>query len=104
LSYYLSPIMGYVRIIIHLRDGDTRSGVRHFEEPIRLDEIRAQAFQLSVEALGRGAIEEVMVQDVPANDPAVVAMIVRDQVRKVGVSPSDGTHPYLKQEQRRPPR
>ena len=97
--------MGYARIIIHLKSGGIRSGIRHFQEPMNLQHIRAQAMQLASESLGRGNIEEVTVEEVPATDPRVVAMIVKDKLRKdIGVSPSDGKHPYLKQQLRRPPR
>ena len=62
--------MGYVRIIIHLVDGDQRSGVRRFPEPMNLDDIRTHAWQLAGEVLGRGSIEDVIVMEVAADDPA----------------------------------
>lgn len=97
--------MGYARIIIHLKGGGTRSGIRHFPEPMNLQDIRAHALQLSAEALGRHAIEQVTVEEVPATDPAVVALILSHKLRRSdNVSRSDGTHPYLKQQLRRPPR
>jgi hypothetical protein len=101
---YLYRHMGYVRIIIQLVDGSQRSGVRKFPEPMNLEDIRAHAWQLGEEVLGRGAIEYVIVVEVPANDPTVVAMILRDEYRNKPVPRSDGEHPYLKQQRRKPPR
>lgn len=68
--------MPYARITILLRDGTRRSGVRKFPEPMNLADIRAHAWQLSAEVLGRGAIENVTVSELPADDPAVVALIL----------------------------
>lgn len=96
--------MGYVRITIDLLGGGKRSGVRAFPEPMNLGEIRMHAWQLAAEVLGRGAIEEVTVKEVPANDPAVVSLILGQKGRNKPVPRSDGQHPYLKQQQRRPPR
>jgi hypothetical protein len=93
--------MGYVRITIQLRNGHKRSGVRAFTEPMNLEDIRKHAFHLSAEALGRGAIDDVEVHEVPATDPAVVAMISKGTRGKSNFT-SDGTHPYVKQQQRRP--
>jgi hypothetical protein len=88
--------MGYVRIIIHLAAGGTRSGVRSFSEPVNLEDIRIHALYLASQTLGRAAIADVTVQEVPATDPAVVALILRDQANKKPFPSSDGTHPYLK--------
>jgi hypothetical protein len=96
--------MGYVRITIHLVDGSHRSGVRKFPEPMNLEDIRIHARQLAGEVLGRGTIADVIVMEVPADDPAVVAMILRDEYRNKPVPRSDGEHPYLKQQRRKPPR
>ncbi len=96
--------MGYVRITIKLVDGSQRSGVRKFPEPMNLEDIRTHAWQLAGEVLGRGAIEDVIVVEVPANDPAVVAIILRDEYRNKPVPRGDGEHPYLKQQRRKPPR
>lgn len=96
--------MGYVRITIYLRNGGRRSGVRAFSEPMNLEEIRQHAWALSSEALGRGAIEEVDVREVSADDPAVVAMILRDRQTNKSVPRSDGEHAYAKELGRRPPR
>ena len=102
---YLRSTMGYARIIIYLKGGKTRSGIRHFPEPMNLTDIRAHALQLSAEALGRANIEQVTVEEVPATDPAVVALILKNKLRRTRTVPdSDGTHPYLKQQLRRPPR
>lgn len=94
--------MGYVRITILLRDGGKRSGVRRFEEPLVLNDIRAQAFQLAAEVLGRDVIDEVIVQELPATDPAVVALILDELKRSKPVPRSDGVHPYIKDQQRKP--
>jgi hypothetical protein len=96
--------MGYVRIIIHLVDGSQRSGIRKFPEPMNLEDIRTHAWQLAGEVLGRGAIEDVTAREVPADDPAVVAMILSRESRNKLVPRSDGEHPYLKQQRRKPPR
>jgi hypothetical protein len=96
--------MGYVRIIILLVNGSQRSGVRKFSEPMIMTHIRNHAWQLAAEVLGRGMIEEVIVMEVPADDPAVVAMILSQEYRNKLVIRSDGEHPYLKQQRRKPPR
>jgi hypothetical protein len=96
--------MGYVRIAIHLVDGSQRSGVRKFPEPMNLEDIRAHAWQLAGEVLGRRMIEDIVAMEVPADDPAVVAMILRGEYRNKPVPRSDGEHPYLKQQRRKPPR
>ncbi|MBS1606735.1 MAG: hypothetical protein JST42_29030 [Bacteroidetes bacterium] len=96
--------MGYVRITILLRDGSRRSGVRRCEEPMVLEDIRAHAFHLAAEVLGRTAIDEVTVEEVPATDAAVVALILDELKRSKPIPRSDGVHPYLKEQQRRPPR
>jgi len=96
--------MGYVRITIHLANGGHRSGVRKFSEPMILEDIRKHAWQLAAEVLGRGAIEDVTVTEVSADDPAVVAMIINQEYRNKSVPRSDGEHPYLKQQRRKPPR
>jgi hypothetical protein len=54
--------------------------------------------------LGRGAIEDVSVVEVPADDPGVVAMILNQRRRNEPVPRSDGEHPYLKHQRRKPPR
>lgn len=94
--------MPYVRIIIHLRGGNTRSGVRRFPDPIILEDIRMHSLHLAAEALGRSEIEYVTVKELPADDPAVVALICGENRSKAQVPASDGTHPYVKQQQRRP--
>ena len=94
--------MGYVRISIHLRNGEKRSGVRAFSEPMNLEDIRQHAWTLSSEVLGRGAIEDVVVKEVPPTDSAVVALILREQQKKKPVPRRDGEHPYVRQMQRRP--
>lgn len=97
--------MGYARITIHLKGGRTRSGIRHFPEPMNLEDIRAHSMQLAAESLGRASIEQVIVEEVPATDPAVVALIITDKLRRSkDVFNSDGKHPYLRQQLRRPPR
>jgi hypothetical protein len=96
--------MGYARITIFLRNGGKRSGVRAFSEPMNLEDIRQHAWRLSSKVLGRGAIEDVVVKEVPADDPAVVALILKEQQRKMPIPRSDGEHPYPRQMQRRPPR
>jgi len=94
--------MGYVRIMILLRDGGKRSGVRRFDEPMVLEDIRAQAFQLAAEVLGQIAIDEVIVHELPPTDPAVVSLILDELKRSKPVPRSDGVHPYLKDQQRKP--
>jgi hypothetical protein len=96
--------MGYARIIIHLVDGTRRSGVRRFPEPMDLDAIRNQARQLASEVLGTRAIEDVVVSELPANDPAVVALILSEARRNEVVPRSDGEHPYVREQRRKPPR
>jgi hypothetical protein len=96
--------MAYVRIEIHLRDGTTRSGVRLISGPLILEDVRKLALRLSAEALGHQAIEDVTVRELPPDDPAVVALIVSEKGKAKTIPRSDGTHPYIKQQQRRPPR
>jgi len=96
--------MPYVRIKIELHDGTMRTGVRRFPDPLVLRHIRLHAFQLAAEVLGRGAIADVKVEEVPADDPAVVVLILRGEKNNVSVPRSDGTHPYVRQQQRKPPR
>ena len=96
--------MGYARIIIRLFDGTQRSGVRRFPEPMDLDAIRNQARQLAGEVLGPRAIEEVIVTELPADDPAVVALILSEARRGEVVPRSDGEHPYLRHQGRKPAR
>lgn len=62
------------------------------------------AWRLSAEALGHQAIEDVTVKELPAHDPAVVALIIREKGKPKAIPRSDGVHPYVKQQQRRPPR
>ena len=94
--------MGYVRITIYLIDGSSRSGVRSFAEPVNIDDICKQARQLAGEVLGRSMIEDVTACEVPATDPAVVALILREEKIKRGIPPSDGTHPFVRQQRRKP--
>ena len=96
--------MGYVRITILLVDGRRRSGVRRFGEPIIVEDIRNQARKLAAEVLGRSVIEDVIVMELPADDPAVVALILHEGRRNKIVIQSDGVHPYLKQRGGKPPR
>jgi hypothetical protein len=96
--------MGYVRITIQLRNGGTRTGVRRFPEPIIMNDIRKHAWQLSAEVLGRGAIADVTVVEVPASDPAVVALILSNHARAKPIPKSSGEHPYVTQQQRKPGR
>lgn len=96
--------MGYVRITIRMLNGHTQSGVRKFPEPMNLGDIRMHAWHLAAEALGRRKIEDVTVCEVPADDPAVVALILHDERNSRPTQASAGEHPYVKQQQRRPPR
>jgi hypothetical protein len=96
--------MGYVHITIHLRGGGKRCGVRAFAEPMNLEDIRRHAWHLAAEVLGRNAIENVSAREVPADDPAVVALILGEQRKNKSTPRSTGEHPYIKQQQRRPPR
>jgi hypothetical protein len=96
--------MAYVHIEIHLRDGTTRSGVRGISGPLILEEVRKLAWRLSAESLGHHAIEDVTVKELPPDDPAVVALIVSEKGKAKTIARSDGTHPYVKQQKRRPPR
>ena len=96
--------MGYVRITIHLVAGGKRSGVRRFPEPNNVNDVRIHAWQLAAEALGREAIGDVSVAELPADDPAVVAFILGQQKKDKPAVESDGEHPYVKQQRRNPPR
>jgi hypothetical protein len=53
---------------------------------------------------GTMAIEDVSVQEVPPDDPAVVALILKEIKRKQGVARTDGEHSFVKQQHRRLPR
>lgn len=94
--------MGYGRITIHLVDGSTRTGVRAFTDPMNLNDIRIHAWHLAAEVLSRAAIGDVTVQEVPATDPAVIALILREEKRNKPTPRSDGTHSYVKRQNRRP--
>jgi len=96
--------MPYVRITIALRNGGTRSGVRRVPEPIVLEDVRMQSWHLAAEALGRGAIDHVVVSEVSADDPAVVALILGETKKNIRIPISDGQHPYVKQQQHKPSR
>jgi len=96
--------MAYVHIAIRLRDGTTRSGVRAISGPVILEDVRKLAWRLSAETLGHQAIEDVTVKELPPDDPAVVALIVSEKIKAKTIPRSDGVHPYVKQQQRRPPR
>jgi hypothetical protein len=96
--------MSYVRISIHLKGGGLRTGVRHFSTDIALKDIKAHAWQLSVEALSRGAIDRVDVEELPPEHPAVVAYICRSQGLSQSPVRSSGEHPFLSEQKRRPPR
>ena len=96
--------MTYVRITLRLRNGQQKTGIRHFPEPVKLTEIRAQALALSAQVLGRGAIDEVTVQELPPDDPGVVAYILHHQSPKKAPEPITGRRSYPSQENRRPPR
>lgn len=93
--------MTYVRITIQLQNGKSRIGIRHFPDSEQLELIRAHARQLSMEALGRDAIVDVIVEALPADDPGVVAFILSG---KRGISfpePSTGEHPFTREQHRR---
>jgi hypothetical protein len=96
--------MGYVRITIGLIGGGKRTGIRKFPEPMNMEDIRNHAWQLASDVLGRGAIEDVKVAEVAADDPGVVALILSQQQKNNAVPRSDGEHPYLKHQRRKPPR
>jgi hypothetical protein len=96
--------MGYVRITIWLIGGGKRSGIRKFPEPMNMEDIRDHSWLLAGEVLGRGAIEDVSVEEVSANDPGVVAIILTQHRINDSVPRSDGEHPYLKHQRRKPPR
>jgi|HubBroStandDraft_2_1064218.scaffolds.fasta_scaffold1025165_1 hypothetical protein len=96
--------MGYTRITILLVDGTKLAGVRHFPEPIVVADIRSQAWHLAGEVLGRERIQDVVVTELAADDPAVVALILGQQRKNREVPRSDGEHPYLKQQRRKPSR
>jgi hypothetical protein len=89
--------MPYARITILLRNGTRRTGVRHFPEPMNLEDIRTQAWQLSAEVLGRGVIENVVVAEVPADDPAVVALILEQQLKQKAATGDSSRADYLRQ-------
>jgi len=91
----------YVRITVHLTNGQQRSGIRHFPDSEQLEGIRTHAFKLSVEVLGRGGIKDVTVEALPADDPAVVAFILSDHSRKTSPEQSSGEHPFTKEQHRR---
>ena len=96
--------MSYVRIAIHLKGGAQRTGVRHFPTNIKLEDIQAHAWQLSVEALGQGAIENLDVEELPSEHPDVVAYICGNQEADRIRIRSSGEHPFLSEQKRRPPR
>jgi hypothetical protein len=93
--------MIYVRLTIRLKDGSSRSGVRPFSDGTKLEDIRSHAWQLSAEILGMDAIAEVFVQELRATDPAVAALLMFDEMKKIKAPASDGQHPFAKQQQRK---
>ena len=94
--------MGYVRITIYLQNAKARTGIRCFADSEDLEAIRAHAFKLSAEVLGRGAIREVTVEALGADDPGVVALILQGQDKKSVAERSKGEHPFSKGQHRRP--
>ena len=96
--------MPYVHITIYLRDGTHRYGIRVIPDPVVLEDLRRQAWRLAGDVLGSENIDDVVVRELSASDPAVVTLIVAEKAKAITIPRSDGTHPYLKQAQRRPPR
>jgi hypothetical protein len=94
--------MGYVRITIYLQNAKARTGIRHFPDSEDLEAIRAHAFKLSAEVLGRGAIRDVAVEALAADDPGVVSLILRGKERNTGTERATGEHPFSRDQHRRP--
>jgi hypothetical protein len=94
--------MGYFRIRILLSDGSEKTGVRHMADLENIEAIRAHAFKLSVEVLGRGAIKDVTVEPLSAEDPAVVTLILKSLGRTSKREHSLGEHPFTKEQRKRP--
>jgi hypothetical protein len=67
-----------------------------------VEEIRKHAWLLSKDVLGQQAIEDVLVEELLPNDPAVVALILKSNAKRGSNISSDGQHPFAKQQQRRP--
>lgn len=96
--------MPYVCITIYLRDHTKRSGVRSVSSPLDLDEVRLHAWRLSADVFGEALIQDVTVQELSADDPRVVALIINTCGKTKTVPRSDGVHPYLKHTGQKPPR
>jgi hypothetical protein len=96
--------MSNVRIVTLLLDGGRRSGIRQFPEPMELNKIKDQAWRLVGEVLGCGPICGMVAMEVSASDPEVVALILGKRQKRVAVPGSDGTPPFVKQHQWKPPR
>jgi hypothetical protein len=92
----------YVRITVHVTNDQQRSGIRHFPDSEQLQAIRTHAFKLSVEVLGRRAIKNVRVEELPADDPGVVAFIISGKRGTSFPEPSTGEHPFTREQRRRP--
>ncbi|HVW62263.1 MAG TPA: hypothetical protein VHC48_19565 [Puia sp.] len=73
--------MPYFRIIIIKRNGLKHAGIRHFHEAISLKNIRAEVREKTVAALGPLAIADILIEEVPADHPEVVAFILQQKDR-----------------------
>ena len=94
--------MGYVRITIHLLSGKPRTGIRQISDSEDLESVRAHALRLSADVLGRAAIMDVTVEALAADDPGVVALILGGHGGKALTERSEGEHPFVREQRRRP--
>jgi hypothetical protein len=69
--------MTYFRITIVCFQGRAMTGIRHFKGDVSKAEVLRIAWDHGAEALGRKEIADIFVTALPANDPAVVAFILK---------------------------
>jgi hypothetical protein len=86
-------------------DSRWQSANRHSEvsRAMNLEDIERHAQQLAGDVLGLEIIEDAVLTKVPSEDPAEVALILNAAQNDSSVPRSDGEHPYLKQQDRKPP-
>ena len=76
--------MPYYRIIVIKQNGLRNSGIRHFPENLTYKQIEQEIWQKAKETIGRLAIADILITNVPADHPDVVAFLLRqrDAVKK----------------------
>jgi hypothetical protein len=71
--------MPYFRITVIKQNGLKHSGVRHFPESLTYKQVEAQVWQKARDTIGRLAISDIRIENVPADHPEVVAYILQER-------------------------